>query len=300
MDEFNTPLAQIELHTVLKQAIEPADEVKAAFSEIVIEQVIASTDLKLDLLAYLASELPIEQARLIRERAEREMLGRMSNDNTTKVNPVELHSLISIIEASTFSILDGETAPIVEQVTISLSHFIVPAPLGSDQINNVRAEDQALLVGLLVRLLMAHQSTLQHSKFSQDTLLRLLTTLSLLLNELSISSDPLLQRQVLDALTFLSDSLNDETRTRCIHTLRDQYRAKDPRLQFVFGYDEMVENERLQLVTKNPWAADLAVTSTTQPYALRRWEMMQDATPLATENDTSLSLSLFGARKSVL
>ena len=36
------------------------------------------------------------------------------------------------------------------------------------------------------------------------------------------------------------------------------------------------------------------------PFPLRRWEMVQDATPIIGENDTCLSLSLFGARKSVL
>ncbi|KXT00562.1 hypothetical protein AC578_5231 [Pseudocercospora eumusae] len=35
----------------------------------------------------------------------------------------------------------------------------------------------------------------------------------------------------------------------------------------------------------------------TMPFALRRWEIMSDATPMVGDNDTSLSLSLFGARK---
>ncbi|KAL8810597.1 MAG: hypothetical protein Q9200_002443 [Gallowayella weberi] len=38
----------------------------------------------------------------------------------------------------------------------------------------------------------------------------------------------------------------------------------------------------------------------TQHFPVRRWETMQDATPLMTENDTSISLSLFGAKKAVL
>lgn len=35
----------------------------------------------------------------------------------------------------------------------------------------------------------------------------------------------------------------------------------------------------------------------TVPYVLRRWEVMSDATPSMGDNDTSLSLALFGARK---
>ncbi|KAL8626267.1 hypothetical protein Q9189_008050 [Teloschistes chrysophthalmus] len=40
--------------------------------------------------------------------------------------------------------------------------------------------------------------------------------------------------------------------------------------------------------------------SALQDYPIRKWEAMPDATPLMTENDTSISLTLFGARKKVL
>ena len=44
----------------------------------------------------------------------------------------------------------------------------------------------------------------------------------------------------------------------------------------------------------------VGANESTQPFPLRKWEMMQDTTPLVMENDTSLSLALFGARKTVL
>ncbi|KAK4539851.1 hypothetical protein LTR36_010312 [Oleoguttula mirabilis] len=40
-----------------------------------------------------------------------------------------------------------------------------------------------------------------------------------------------------------------------------------------------------------------AVEMKTTPFPLRRWEIMPDSTPVMGENDTSLSLGLFGARK---
>lgn len=40
-----------------------------------------------------------------------------------------------------------------------------------------------------------------------------------------------------------------------------------------------------------------AVETKTMPFPLRRWEIMSDATPMVGDNDTSLSLGLFGARK---
>lgn len=300
LSEFNIHLAQLELRTVLELATERSDELEAAFSEILIKQVIASTNVRLELLACIVLELPVGQATSIRERAEGELLAIFDIDSKTKVDHVRLHSLISIIEAATFSIIDGETTPFVEQVTQRLHHITALAPVANEQNNNSGPEDESSLVGLLLRLIVIHQMTIQNTRFPQNALSRLLIALSLLLCDLSISSCSSLQHQTLDVLTLLSDSLTDDTRARCIHTLRDQYRIKDPRLFFVFGYDEIVENEWLHLVTKTPSAAEGVATTITQPYALRRWEMMQDATPLATENDTSLSLSLFGARKSVL
>ncbi|KAL9029999.1 MAG: hypothetical protein Q9196_001829 [Gyalolechia fulgens] len=52
----------------------------------------------------------------------------------------------------------------------------------------------------------------------------------------------------------------------------------------------------LQMVTKKAPGGKAAQ----RPFPVRKWETMPDATPLMTENDTSVSLTLFGARKAVL
>lgn len=131
-------------------------------------------------------------------------------------------------------------------------------------------------------------------------------TLSLLLTHESLSSLQNLSEHVLDVLAILTDSLSDDIRSQCVRLLRDQYRTRDPRLLFLFGYSENVEGEWLQLMTSSLSASIakneglVGANDSTQPFPLRKWEMMQDTTPLVTENDTSLSLALFGARKTVL
>jgi mediator of RNA polymerase II transcription subunit 12 len=295
---FNIPLAQIELKMVLELAAQRSEDATTALSEILIEQVLVSTKANADLLTCLVSELLIGQATSVRERAEREFLSKILDENASKPERSKLYSLASVIEAAASNIPDGATTRFVEQVSDLLNQIAASPPLADDHIASAGSGNVLPPVELLLRLLIIHQTTIQHPKFPQNALFRLLISLSLLLNP--SSSDPPLQHQVLDVLTLVSDSLSDHTRTRCIHTLRDLNRTKDLRLQFVFGYDETVENEWLQLVTKFSSAAEGAATTNTQFYQLRRWEMMQDATPLATENDTSLSLSLFGARKSVL
>lgn len=131
-------------------------------------------------------------------------------------------------------------------------------------------------------------------------------TLSLLLTHDSLSPLRNLSEHVLDVLAILTESLSDDTRSQCVRLLRDQHRTKDPRLLFLFGYSENAEGEWIQLMTNSLSASTakneglVGINESTQPFPLRKWEMMQDTTPLVTENDTSLSLALFGARKTVL
>lgn len=161
---------------------------------------------------------------------------------------------------------------------------------------------------VLLRLLTVHQSTMQHPKFPQATLCLVLLSLSVFLIHPSWSKQHNLTDYIHDVLNILSDFLSDESRTQCMSTLRDYYHTRDPRLRSIFDSSETTEDEWLQLVTdaparpesKAPDIAGAVFKPATQPFYLRKWEMMQDATPLMGENDASLNLTLFGARRSVL
>ena len=161
---------------------------------------------------------------------------------------------------------------------------------------------------VLLRLLTVHQTTTQHPRFPQATLYQILMSLSIFLIHPSMTKHSSLTAYIQDILSLLSDSLSEESRSRCIRTLRDHHHTRDLRLLFVFGYPEVAEEEWLHLVTSSPVGPEAKPTETAGPtskpatllFSLRRWEMMQDATPVMGENDTSLSLTLFGAQKSVL
>ena len=132
--------------------------------------------------------------------------------------------------------------------------------------------------------------------------------LSLLLTHYSLDCYPSFCELILDVLAILTDTLTEEVRSQCVRVLRDQHRLQDPRLLFLFGYSESVNDEWLQLMTGASLSGSAATsdepsagtTDSTQQFLLRKWELMQDTTPLITENDTSLSLTLFGARKTLL
>ena len=298
VSDFNIPLVQREIIAVLTTATGGSEAATNAFSDIIIKQIVTCPSVTS--LTGLLSELPIIQAASVRERAENEILSRTVDESAMKSDMPRLYCLASIIEATAFSIVAGSTTRFIEQISERLSLVETPPIPTEDPIAGHGLESMIACIELLLRLLIPHQTTIEHSRFPQNSLSKLLISLSLLLKSPSLAFQSSLQLRIFDVLAIFSDSLSGDTRVRCIHTLRDRYRFKDSRLQFIFGYDDIVENEWLQLVTKSSNATEGAVSTTMKPYELRRWEMMQDATPLATENDTSLSLSLFGARNSVL
>ena len=163
-------------------------------------------------------------------------------------------------------------------------------------------------IDVLLRLLKTHQTTAQHPNFPQATLYSIVMSLSVFLIHPYLSKQSVLVDHIHDVLTLLSDSLTEESRMRCISTLRNHYHTRDSRLSFIFGFSDLTEDERLRLVTNSSTRPELEapdvvgsyLKTANQLFSLRRWEMMQDATPLLGENDASLSLTLFGARKSVL
>lgn len=306
LSDFNLPLVQLELRAVLSDT-RVSEKAEETLSDIIVERASASKEGCVDLWARLVSELPVVQAASVREKAETQMicLGVTRTDTTLTGygDKTRLDGLAAIVEAAGFSIPDAETSPFLDQIADGLSMICSsPQPDKCQHEHNESNLDYMFQsIDVLISLLIIHQSTIQHPRFSQSALVQILISLSRLLIHPILASHPTLPNYVFDTLALLSDSFSDDTRIRCIRTLRDHYHSQDPRLRFIFGYATTVNNEWLQLVTKSSTMTESKSESATiHPYSLRKWEMMQDATPVSTENDTSLSLTLFGARKSVL
>lgn len=165
-------------------------------------------------------------------------------------------------------------------------------------------------IDVVLRLLIIHHCSFSHLKASQSNVARLLLTLSSLLVRCRLTHNINLSTHIFDVLALLTDSLADDTRDTCIRILSDQQKIRDPRLCFLFGYSDVTDGEGLQLTSTSTLSSSPMTTfepkrggvkmTMQQQFPLRRWEMMQEATPVVGENDTSLSLGLFGARKAVL
>lgn len=149
----------------------------------------------------------------------------------------------------------------------------------------------------LLRLLNTHHSAFCTPNVSEDAVTQLLVLLSLL----HVGPFPVtyahLSRDICDFLTIISDCISPAVQARCIRLLQNQHHLKHSRLDYIFTSSSATDDTWLQLSTGT---TNSTGKSAPQHFAVRRWETMQDATPLMTENDTSISLSLFGARKAVL
>ena len=162
----------------------------------------------------------------------------------------------------------------------------------------------------LLQLLTMHYDILSHPKLLQSTLARLAILLSLLLVQTCINLDTSLSVRTADFLAVLSDHLSRETRQQCLYTLREQFSVRDARVEFLLGSSGLGDGPSLALMTndktiskdgRSPGIPGLdRRLSTSFPYTLRPWEMLSNATPVMGENDTSISLTLFGAKKAVL
>ena len=302
--DFNLPLIQLQLRAVLS---DPGflENAKDALSDTFVELAAGSWSDRVDLLAALISGLPLTQAASVREKAEAKLicLGLTDTSWMRHDDKARLDGLTTIIEAAAYSISDTETSESLNQIADRLSVICSSVQLERDQYDHDKISLGRVCqsIEVLISLLIIYQSAIQHPKFSQSALFQILISLSRLLTHPFLAVHPTLPSYVFDTLALLSDCLSDETRMRCIRTLRDHHHSQDPRVRFIFGYPETINSEWLHLITKSSTIPEAKSDSVTmQPYSLRRWEMMQDAMPISTENDTSLSLTLFGARRSVL
>ena len=293
----------LELRAALASAAIPLTHSTEILSKLIIERASTSSNDQVNLWVYLVSELPESYGSVIRDRAQSEILTWATWDLTS--TKVSIPCLITIIEATASVVPVVDSSSLIERVVDALKPAIQRLSPESRQTHAKDEVDQEFQrFDVFLRLLIVHQSAIRDLRYPQSVLFHLLIALSFLLISPLLMSHPSFSHRIFDILCLLTDSVSDDIRSRCIYILRDHHRVRDPRLSFIFGYSDDYETEWLQLVTKPVVMTETRATGTmttaSRTYPLRRWETMQDATPIATENDTSLDLTLFGTRKSVM
>ena len=126
----------------------------------------------------------------------------------------------------------------------------------------------------------------------------------------SLQTQPGLLSCLFDHIALLSDQLTHEARGICLNTLRNRHNVRDARIEYLLDYSTNSLSDSLRLASIidqytdrskriTPWGLSCC-DAVSMPFVFRKWEMVQEATPNASENDTSLNLTLFGARKALI
>ena len=159
---------------------------------------------------------------------------------------------------------------------------------------------------IILRLLSTYQRSLRNGNLEPLILTRLSVALGLILSDPMIQSHNSLCTRTLDMLALVSLSLSPQSRSQCLHLIQNHQNGFDPRISFILGPCEGESETSFHLsgekgrptdTTRHADASSTEKEERMHPFCLRRWDLVQDATPSTNENDASLSLSLFGARK---
>jgi mediator of RNA polymerase II transcription subunit 12 len=134
-----------------------------------------------------------------------------------------------------------------------------------------------------------------------------LSTIMLELQALDTSTEAIdgLIEYIFDLALHLVDSLSDDVRHQCIRSLRDS--LSSPQLHYLFSFaanptEWLVLSQKETVPASGAGSGDGIEKRGIErekitPFPLRKWELLGDSTPHFGENDTSLSLTLFGARR---
>ncbi|CZS98208.1 related to SRB8-DNA-directed RNA polymerase II holoenzyme and Srb10 CDK subcomplex subunit [Rhynchosporium agropyri] len=251
----------------------------------------------------------------LRRRADTQFLDLFPNPKTNSGDPWKssrvsrAENLLSIIDATARSISASSSSP--DSSTTGFTSDIVLALNGTWLLlaNTQSLETKDALISqwlpLLLTFMTIHVSTFEATKTGNESRAKAILALSAIYLLLLASPTPTpsitsLTAQTYDLALHLVDNLPEDIRQQCIRSLRDT--TSNPRIAYLFSVAAnptewlvLSQKDRMNSVTGpdgRPAEKEKFVG-----FPLKRWEMLGEPTPNVGENDTSLSLTLFGARR---
>lgn len=236
--------------------------------------------------------LDIRIARHLCQRAERLLLDlvpsiKSESRNTTALteNEVLARRLLFAVDATIYSMQGSSIPELANQIAEKLNdiwHIVSQGDLQS------QVTASTIWLPLMLDFITLHVNLFDNHKNGPEIRSRMLLSFSAFLLEFqtnsSVNTTPLLLQRFFDISLLLVDELADEARLQCVRILKDK--TFDSGICYIFGYSAP-PMDWLQLNQKGKLMS----------FPLRRWEILSEPTPNVGENDTSLSLTLFNARK---
>lgn len=320
-DDFTLPFCQIKLASIFtpvksnSESVEATDEDEAGLLQAFDTAIDSAVAAKNTAWACIIPLLDISIARHLRQRAETQFVAIFPSAKTTSPpNMDTLQSgieqatnLLYVIDATAYSISDpvSTTSLAPDIVTMLNSTWFLLSTLPA-LVADVKEIMVTKWLPLLLSFSTIHFSAFVDTKVGHEHRSKALLALAAILLELQALDDSTenisaIREETFDLALHLVDALPDDMRQHCITSLRE---VSNWRISYLFSItkdpsDWLVLSQKERLPVGGPTERRGAGMEREKvaPYPLRRWEMLGEPTPNIGENDTSLSLTLFGARK---
>lgn len=327
-EDLSLPFCQVKLAAMFKSedtAMKGTEDIRSQRLEafdVAIESAIASGSTA---WASIVPLLDVSIAQHLRRRAETQFLALFPSPRAAKSDDSKIHNaekLLHVIEATAYSIT---TTPSATTNQPSLAPEIYSTLNGIWLLlSNTQSQDMKDVImskwlPLLLAFTTIHASGFEATKPGNESRAKTILALAAIFLQLQAfdSTDAIaaLAEQTFDLALHLVDLLPEDMRQQCVRNLRDT--ASNPHMSYLFSHAPnptewlvLSQKEKVVLPAAAPGAGAAErervererlererSTEKIVPFALRRWEMLGEPTPNVGENDTSLSLRLFGARR---
>ncbi|CAG8959099.1 hypothetical protein HYFRA_00012962 [Hymenoscyphus fraxineus] len=216
-------------------------------------------------------------------------------------------NLLRIIDSTAYSVTTSQTTTgntnIAQEILTTLNG--VRLLLSGTQMMLIKETLISKWIPLLLTFITLHISEFEATKLGHEIRAKAILALSAILldlQSLDLNTEAAndLVEQAYDLALHLVDDLPDEVRQQCIRSLHDT--ISSPQMHYLLSFqanpsEGLVLCHKEGTLSSGGEASKIGEKEKLTPFVLRRWEMLGEPTPNIGENDTSLNLTLFGARR---
>lgn len=231
-------------------------------------------------------------------------------EDTDEMGVGMAENLLAVIDMIIRGTPGSKSMPMPNAMVDKLADLWEIVSSNNHEVASLKAATLSHWLPLLLAYVNLHTSgTADASKPANETRARALLVLAGLVQELNHSPASELSMRAYDLALLLVDSLAEDTRLQCVRAVKDA--TSDPRIRYLFSFAP-TPADTLMLAHKEKPPPGMGITERRAmafgigmgmlperltPFVMRRWEILSEPTPNVGENDTSLSLHLFDARK---
>ncbi|RDL31522.1 Transcription mediator subunit Med12 [Venustampulla echinocandica] len=321
-DDLTLPFCQIQLDSMFgaeDSAMSGTDESVSARFQTFDSAIEAAVNSGKTAWASIVPLLDMSIAQHLRRRAELQFLalfpspksGNVLDCLTTGNHLAQAENLLRVIDSTAYS--TSTTATVNPNNTSHALDILstlnsIRLILSTNQTMQIKDALISKWIPLILSFIVLHTSEFEATKSGHENRAKVTLALSavfLELQALDINTEPVsgLIQQTFDLALHLVDGLPDDVRQQCIRSLHDM--VSNPQIRYLFSYssnpsDWLVLSQKEKpssIPGEAPRRRTAAEKEKIVPFRLRRWEMLGEPTPNIGENDTSLNLTLFGARR---